>query len=657
MNDDAKIKPYTGPAGGWGSVKSVESILAREGRLISGNALLLKQNKPDGFAASAAPGPSRPSRILSSICENGAKATAWEITAKRVDAGVLRRAHPRASCESWPDHELEEAGRLTHPMRWDAATRQLCAGRLGRGVPRDRAGAESASIRRQVVFYASGRASLEDVLHVGAVRAALRHQQPARQLEHVPREHLGGAAGKHRRAGRHRDARRFRARPTASSSSARTSAPTARACCILCRTRAKRGVPIVTFNPLRERGLERFTNPQAPTEMLTGSETAISVAISSGARSAATSRPSWDWQGADRGRRRRRRRTGRRACPRSRLHRRAHARLRGIRGARRGRRSGRNLERRSGLAPRRHLEAAANIYARANAVDGHLRHGPHAAQAGVENVQMLVNLLLLRGNIGKPGAGICPVRGHSNVQGPAHGRHHREARTRAARQAQGAVRLRAAALERHDDGRGLRGHHRRQREGVRRASAAISCARCPDTAAMERRLARAAPDRCRSRPSSTAAISSTARSPTAAVPRPHRDRRTGERTAGGVDGGLDGAASTARAGVAKPASPSFSRSRRSSPSIAKATLPPNQGALGRLGGRLRAGCATRSSRPIRTIFRDFNERMLAARRLPSSDAAARAKWKTKTGKANFIVPAEPGRGPGHCSQSDRECCS
>jgi anaerobic selenocysteine-containing dehydrogenase len=36
---------------------------------------------------------------------------------------------------------------------------------------------------------------------------------------------------------------------------------------------------------------------------------------------------------------------------------------------------------------------------------------------GVDNVQMFVNLLLLRGNIGRPGAGICPVRGHSNVQG------------------------------------------------------------------------------------------------------------------------------------------------------------------------------------------------------------------------------------------------
>ena len=36
---------------------------------------------------------------------------------------------------------------------------------------------------------------------------------------------------------------------------------------------------------------------------------------------------------------------------------------------------------------------------------------------GVANVQEIANLLFLRGNIGKPGAGVCPVRGHSNVQG------------------------------------------------------------------------------------------------------------------------------------------------------------------------------------------------------------------------------------------------
>src|SRR5205807_10587340 len=35
----------------------------------------------------------------------------------------------------------------------------------------------------------------------------------------------------------------------------------------------------------------------------------------------------------------------------------------------------------------------------------------------VDNVREVVNVLLLRGAIGKPGAGVCPVRGHSNVQG------------------------------------------------------------------------------------------------------------------------------------------------------------------------------------------------------------------------------------------------
>ena len=36
---------------------------------------------------------------------------------------------------------------------------------------------------------------------------------------------------------------------------------------------------------------------------------------------------------------------------------------------------------------------------------------------GVDNIQEVVNLLLLKGSIGKEGAGTCPVRGHSNVQG------------------------------------------------------------------------------------------------------------------------------------------------------------------------------------------------------------------------------------------------
>ena len=75
-----------------------------------------------------------------------------------------------------------------------------------------------------------------------------------------------------------------------------------------------------------------------------------------------------------------------------------------------------DIERDSGLR-RVDLEAAADEYIRAKAVIAVYGMGLTQHRNGVETVQMLVNLLLLRGNIGKPGAGICPVRGHSNVQG------------------------------------------------------------------------------------------------------------------------------------------------------------------------------------------------------------------------------------------------
>ena len=45
---------------------------------------------------------------------------------------------------------------------------------------------------------------------------------------------------------------------------------------------SERGVPIVAFNPLRERGLERFTNPQSPTEMLTGQRDPHRLAVPPG---------------------------------------------------------------------------------------------------------------------------------------------------------------------------------------------------------------------------------------------------------------------------------------------------------------------------------------------------------------------------------------
>lgn len=74
------------------------------------------------------------------------------------------------------------------------------------------------------------------------------------------------------------------------------------------------------------------------------------------------------------------------------------------------------IERRSGLA-RQELEVVADVYARSNASIFCYGMGLTQHPAGVENVRLLCNLMLLRGNVGKPGVGICPVRGHSNIQG------------------------------------------------------------------------------------------------------------------------------------------------------------------------------------------------------------------------------------------------
>jgi len=74
------------------------------------------------------------------------------------------------------------------------------------------------------------------------------------------------------------------------------------------------------------------------------------------------------------------------------------------------------IVRRSGLT-REAIESMAQVYWQAERVIVCYGMGLVQHRHGTENVQQLANLLLMRGNIGKPGAGICPLRGHSNVQG------------------------------------------------------------------------------------------------------------------------------------------------------------------------------------------------------------------------------------------------
>ena len=217
--------------------------------------------------------------------------------------------------------------------------------------------------------------------------------------------------------------------------------------------RRRSDVPIIVYNPLRERGLERFINPQAPVRNADAHETRIASqyhqVMTGGDLAALTGH----LQGADRTDDAARRPT--RVLDHAFIAEHTHGFEDFAAWLRRG--DWDEMERRSGPAPRRDGSNRRRLRERPAAI-GIYGMGLTQHRAGVETVQMVVNLLLLRGNIGPPGAGICPVRGHSNVQGQRTVGHHRETRAGAARQARPAIRLQSAARARLQHSGGVRGY-------------------------------------------------------------------------------------------------------------------------------------------------------------------------------------------------------
>ena len=178
---------YQHASGGWGSVKAVAGALIHEKASVETSRVLLHQNKPDGFmcvgCSWAKPAHPHPFEF----CESGAKATAWDTTSRRVDPDFFQQ-HTLAELERWHDQELENAGRLCAPMRWDTALDQYVEVSVGTGFRRDRPRTACDETRRSRVLHLRPRFA-RNGLHVPAFRANVRHQQSARQLEHVSRKH------------------------------------------------------------------------------------------------------------------------------------------------------------------------------------------------------------------------------------------------------------------------------------------------------------------------------------------------------------------------------------------------------------------------------------------------------------------------------------
>ncbi len=402
MSRTRGVGDYKAPAGGWGALKAVAGALADQDTVVEGGRTLLSANQPDGFDCPGCAWPDPKHTSSFEFCENGAKAVAWEATGKRATPEVIG-AHTLAELKTWSDHAIEDLGRITEPLRYDRATDRYVR------VSWEEAFARIGEVMRalpdpdRAEFYASGRASNEAafLFQLFGRRFGTNNFPDCSNMCHEPTsvglaEQLGLGKGSVTLEDFDLCDAVFSFGHNPGTNHPRMMA-TLREC-------ARRGASIVVFNPLKERALEKFASPQDPVEMATFTgtdiasryyqlrvggdvaavegmmkvliagdhvDTAFIADQTSGYDELASHLEARDWP---------------------------------------------DLERESGLA-RAEIEEAAGILARSKAAILCYGMGVTQHRSASSAVQQLVNLLLLGGHIGRPGAGICPLRGHSNVQG------------------------------------------------------------------------------------------------------------------------------------------------------------------------------------------------------------------------------------------------
>ncbi|HEX8502500.1 MAG TPA: FdhF/YdeP family oxidoreductase [Pyrinomonadaceae bacterium] len=398
----------SGVSGGLGAVWSATKHIVGEAGLVRGARTLLKVNQKDGFDCPGCAWPDPDGeRSHAEFCENGAKAVAEEATTRRVTPDFFRRWSV-ADLSRKSDFWLGKQGRLTQPfvlrrgathyepVGWDEAFR-LVAGELNALASPDEA-----------AFYTSGRTSNEAAfLYQLFVRqfgtnnlpdcSNMCHESSGRALTETIGVGKGtvtlddfGLADLIFVIGQNPGTNHPRMLSTL-------------------RAAKRRGCKIVHVNPMPEAGLGRFKHPQHPADLLGGGTELTDlflqvrvngdVALLKGLMKEVLAEES--------------RRPGE-VLDRRFIEEKTHGFEEFARALEEA--SWDELVEQSGV-PREQMRAAAHLYVGSSRVIACWAMGLTQHKNAVANIQEIVNLLLLRGNLGRPGAGACPVRGHSNVQG------------------------------------------------------------------------------------------------------------------------------------------------------------------------------------------------------------------------------------------------
>ncbi|MEL7694935.1 MULTISPECIES: FdhF/YdeP family oxidoreductase [Pantoea] len=411
MKFKRQIKPYRAAAGGWGSLEATTRFVLDSKAALKNMRNLMRMNKARGFdCPGCAWGDDNKSTF--SFCENGAKAVTWEATRRVVDSEFFAR-HSVTALYTQSDYFLEYQGRLTHPLRYNAETDHY------EPISWDDAFALIARHIKamdnpdQMELYTSGRASNE---------ASWLYQLFGRLMgtNNFPdcsnMCHEASGTGLKRSIGVGKGTIRLDDFDHADAIFVFGQNPGTNHPRMLhsLRHAADHGAKIVTFNTLRERGLERFADPQKPLEVVTSMAGTISSSYyqpNLGGDMAAVRGMVKCLLETHR---------ARLAAGESGLFDQTfiNAKTNGIEAYIEAvdNTDWMQIVAQSGLTQAQIREAAA-IYQSADRVICTWAMGITQHKHSVDTVREITNLQLLFGQLGKKGAGLCPVRGHSNVQG------------------------------------------------------------------------------------------------------------------------------------------------------------------------------------------------------------------------------------------------
>ena len=364
---------------------------------------LLKLNQVEGFDCQgcAWPDPDPKHRHTAEFCENGAKAVAEEATTRRIGAEFFA-AHPIAELAQRSDYWLGQQGRITEPMvlrpgathyepiSWDDAFATMARHLNALASP------------DEAIFYTSGKVSNEAAFAYQLfVRALGTNNLPdcSNMCHESTSVGLAEVIGIGKGSVSLEDIHQAKLIVIAGQNPG-TNHPRMLSALEIAK---RNGARIIAINPLREAGLVRFKNPQKPRGVI-GNGTGIAdlhlpVRINGDlALFQAIGALLLEWDAVD--------------------HDFIATHTAGFEEYAAGLRAldWDAVHRATGL-DRAQIEEAARMFAESDATVLCWAMGITQHHNGVVTVKELANLAFLQGNIGKPGAGLCPVRGHSNVQG------------------------------------------------------------------------------------------------------------------------------------------------------------------------------------------------------------------------------------------------